>query len=94
MVWQCFYQIVDHKKRAIYILPDPSPWRQSICKFMSKLGDLTTAGRRRSWLFDGLFMKTELGYRFYLYLKHLALYRKRPRGYAYMIAKDRNVWLG
>ena len=58
----------------------PSVWVQIVCRFMTKLGDITTAGRRRSWFFEGLYSKTHIGWIGYSLMKDLLLHGKHQKG--------------
>lgn len=47
---------------TLTLVEDPSPWRKCWCKLMTHLGDFLSAGRRRSWAGDRLFVKYPMVY--------------------------------
>ena len=59
---------------------DPSPYRQAICRIMIKLGNILTAGRRRSWVGMPLYETSPRGQYFYAKLKDMLLYRRVLHG--------------
>jgi hypothetical protein len=81
MVWTAGQQIVQwvefeldgHKYRLSRIITIQSAKSIAICRLMSLLGDVTTARRRRSWFFEGLYSKTRIGFIGYTLLKYLML---------------------
>jgi hypothetical protein len=50
------------KKLTFKRYPDPSTWHRCINKIFSKLGDITTAGRRFNWVLMPLYEKDGLGF--------------------------------
>ncbi len=69
-----------HHIRVTRRVPDPSPYRKAICKIMSKLGDILTAGRRRSWVGMPLYETSPRGLYFYSKLKEILLYGRTFKG--------------
>lgn len=55
----------------------PAGWEGQIQKLVSKLGDILTAGRRRSWLLEGLYSKTSWGFVGWVLLGDLLQHGKR-----------------
>ena len=58
---------------------DPSSYRQAVCRVASKLGDILSANRRRSWLGMPLY-EDGRGQYFYYRLKELLLYGRVLHG--------------
>jgi hypothetical protein len=84
MVWTKGYTIVTpsivetpdgHKFliEQIIEIPDTNPRTILICKIFSWLGDVLTAGRRRSWFFESIYSKTHFGWIGYNLVKDLLL---------------------
>lgn len=76
-------QNVDNPRlfRVVRIrIPDPSPYRKAVCKAMTKLGDILSASRRKSWPGDQIWCKHIRGLYVYCKIKDILLYGKTVKG--------------
>jgi hypothetical protein len=65
------------------VRPDPSVYRQTVCKLMTRLGDVLSGGRRRrwSWFLDSTIRNSEFLLRSYIIFRNLILYGKHERSW-------------
>ena len=88
MPWEIYQEIEaliplpDQPGKALKLklrIPDDNPRRIALCRLFTKIGDITTAGRRRSWFFESIYSKTHFGWVGYSLIKDILLHGKHTK---------------
>lgn len=74
-------------------VPDPSSYRKAICILVTKLGDVLSAGRRKSWVLDFVWAKHLRGLQMYCKVKDVLLYGRVHRGVVVWCKDGKRYWV-
>jgi len=77
-----------------YFVDASSPWQRAVCRLATRIGDVLSAGRRKSQPLDWIHSRTRIGFLAYTHLRALLLYRTRAKGVFVQTATGRRFVLG
>ena len=88
-MWKCFVvkatsfriNVATRELEIVYTsIPDPSSYRQAVCRIMTRLGDILTGFRRRSWIGDRIWSEHFWGFYMHEKLKDIILFGRTSKG--------------
>jgi len=83
----------DDETGQVWTVEAGFPWQRAVCRLATRIGDVLSAGRRRSQPFDWIHSRTRLGFLAYTHLRALLLYHSRAKGVFVQTATGRHFVL-